>query len=118
VPLGKPMQYVGAAPDDVREAFVFPALETGRASFTLVEDDGVSLGYQRGETSLVTLEVTTTPDAVALAVQVEHAGYPLPYDAVTFLLPPGETRAIEAADAVMQRGADGWLRVQVPVPQA
>ncbi len=118
VPLGKPMQHVGAEPDDVREAFAFPPLGTGRASFTLVEDDGVSMGYQRGEVSTVTLEVTTTPDTVAPAARVAHAGYPLPYDAVTFLLPPGEERPVQTPDAAVYHGADGWRRVTVPLSGA
>jgi alpha-D-xyloside xylohydrolase len=57
IPMGKVMRHVGEQPDDLRQACVFPDPQRGRGTFTLVEDDGISLGYQRGEYAEVTLAV-------------------------------------------------------------
>jgi alpha-glucosidase len=94
IPMSQAMRYVGEQPDDRREVYVFPHPQTGRGAFTLIEDDGISLGYQRGEYTEVHLEVNAQPDQIALAVTMPRLNYPLPYRAITFILPPGETRPV------------------------
>lgn len=116
VPLGKVMRHVGATPDDEREAWVFPPRGDGAGRFTLIEDDGVSLGWARGERSALRLEVSATADALALAVGLDQYGYPLPYREVTFVLPPGEVRTVHAPGSVEAMGDDGRRRIRVPVP--
>lgn len=114
--MGRMMRHVGDEPDDVRRAHVFPHRAQGRAAFTLVEDDGISLDYQRGGYSEVRLELVTEPHAIGLRVSREQAGYPLPYSEVEFILPPGETRPIRVeAGSEIQPGGDGRRRVLVPV---
>jgi alpha-glucosidase len=118
LPLGKVMGHVGAEPDDEREAWVFPPAGTGTARFTLIEDDGISLGWQRGEQSAVRLQVTATAETLALAIHLDQRGYPLPYPAITFVLPPGETRPIHAPGSTQYAGSDGRRRIRVMVPGA
>jgi alpha-glucosidase len=95
VPMGKVMRHVGAEPDDVRQVFVFPHPGEGRGAFTLIEDDGFSLGYQRGEYSEVKLEVTAARDRIALQA-VRRGSYHLPYKQIEFILPPNENRPVIA----------------------
>jgi alpha-glucosidase len=95
IPMGKSMKHIGAEPDDTRYAYVFPHLTLGRGSFTLIEDDGVTLGYQRGEYAQVQLEVIAERDSIALCAQV-NGNYPLPYQTVEFVLPHNETRRVVA----------------------
>jgi alpha-glucosidase len=80
--------------DDLRRIFVFPHPESGMGEFTLVEDDGISLNYQQGEFSLVTLQVVAQPDGLRLYALCARRGYPLPYDEVEFVLPRGEGRPL------------------------
>jgi alpha-glucosidase len=95
LPFGKAIKYVGAEPDDVRQVLVFPHRGDGRGEFTLIEDDGVSLNYQRGEYAQVRLVIESQSDAMALRVQVS-GNYRLPYNRIEFVLPRGETRRINA----------------------
>jgi alpha-glucosidase len=93
IPMGKVMRHVGAEPDDVRQVFVFPHPTAGSAvSSRLIEDDGLTLGYQRGEYSEVKLEVAATSDRISLQA-VRRGNYRLPYqDRIEYILPPNETR--------------------------
>ncbi len=115
IPFGKVMQHVGAEPDDVREVRVYPPAQ-GRASFTLIDDDGMSMGYARGEFSALTVEVRATQEALRLAVAVAQDGYALPYETLTVVLPSGETRAIHAYGGGVFMGADGVRRVTLGLP--
>ncbi len=100
VPMGKPMKHAGAEPDDFRQAYVYPHRGEGRGAFALIEDDGVTLGYQRGEYAQVELQVNATRETIALQVNA-RGNYRPPYHRIEFILPPGEDRRIDA------RG-DGW----------
>ncbi len=95
VPMGKVMRHVGAQADDVRQAFVFPQPRAGNGAFTLIEDDGISLGYQRDEYTRVELSFTAEATQVELRAR-KQGNYPLPYARIEFILPPGETRRIVA----------------------
>jgi len=116
IPLGKSMQYVGAEPDDWREVRVYPPTGAGEATFALVEDDGHTLAYRRGEYTELRLSVRATDEALALAVEPVHLGYPLPYDAIEFALPPTETRPLDPP-AETWIDAEGWRRVRLPIPR-
>ena len=91
IPMGKVMPSVGEQPDDLRQAFIFPHPERGSGSFTLVEDDGVTLAYQSQMQTEVKLEVAAEPDRVALRVSA-RGQHPLPYREIEFILPQSETR--------------------------
>ena len=99
--MGKVMKHVGAEMDDVRQVFVFPPPREGRGEFTLIEDDGVTMGYRHDEYARVNLEVETQQDVIALNIRVS-GNYRLPYNTVEFILPRGETRRLDT------RG-DEWL---------
>jgi alpha-glucosidase len=98
IPMGKVMPSVGEQPDDLRQAFIFPHSERGSGSFTLVEDDGVTLAYKSGMQTEVKLEVAAEPDRVALRVSA-HGQYPLPYHEIEFILPQSETRPTQVNSA-------------------
>jgi len=95
IPLGKVMPHFGAEPDDVRQAYVFPPLGEGRGQFTLIEDDGVTLNYQRGEFTEVSLQVIATANTLELRAEA-RGNFALPYSRIEFVLPSGETRAIKS----------------------
>ncbi len=116
IPLGRWMRHVGEQPDDLRQAYVFPHPQEGRGTFTLVEDDGISLGYRRGQVTTVTLEVAAGPDRVALAVHPPRGGHPLPYREIDFVLPPGEVRPLQAPAGSPQWTDDAGRRhIRLPV---
>jgi alpha-glucosidase len=116
LPMGKVMRYVGEQPDDVRQAFVFPAPEGGRSVFTLIEDDGVSLAYRRGESAAVTLEVEATPERITLSTPSVRGNYPLPYREIEFVLLPGENRPVQTAmDSYTRTDEYGRRRIAVAV---
>lgn len=94
-PMGKVMRYVGEQPDDLRQALVFPHPHGGRGAFTLIEDDGLTFGYRRGEYTTVALEVAAEPEHITLSAKAQGL-YPLPYGEIEFILPPGEARPARA----------------------
>lgn len=95
IPLGKVMRHVGEQPDDLRQAFVFPHPRQGHGNFTLIEDDGLSLGYQRGEYAEVMLEAVAEADHIVLNAK-SKGSFTLPYTEIEFILPPGEQRPVRA----------------------
>ena len=95
VPMGKVMRHIGAERDDVRQVFVFPHPVAGHSTFALIEDDGISLGYQRGEITRVALHTDATPAQVVLGAEA-HGNFALPYSTLEFILPPHDTRRIIA----------------------
>jgi alpha-glucosidase len=111
IPMGRAMRYVGAEPDDVREALIFPARAGGESTFTLIEDDGISTDYRHGGQTHVPLRVLATAETITVLVDEPFGGYDLPYDAVTFILPPGEVRAVEGGAVVTD--AQGQRRITV-----
>ncbi len=116
IPLGKPMRHVGAEPDDLREVYVFPPPGSGAGQFTLIEDDGESFGYARGEVTRVTVAMRATPDAVTLDAPRVAGNYPLPYRSLVYVLPRGETRTIRApAGSLREPERDARPRVRVPL---
>ncbi len=95
IPMGKVMRHIGAEPDDVRQVYVFPPPREGRGAFTLIEDDGVTLNYQRGALTRVTLQVIAESNTIELGTQA-RGDFALPYSRLEFILPPGETRRVDA----------------------
>jgi alpha-glucosidase len=94
IPMGKVMRSVGEQPDDLRQAFIFPHPERGSGSFTLIEDDGLTVTYKSGMQTEVKLEVAAEPDRVGLRVNA-RGQYPLPYHEIEFILPQSETRPMQ-----------------------
>ncbi|MCX7840758.1 MAG: DUF5110 domain-containing protein, partial [Anaerolineae bacterium] len=84
-----------AEPDDLRQVYVFPYSQSGQGTFTLIEDDGITIYYQRGEFTEVTLQVIAEPNEIALDVNA-RGNFPLPYASIEFILPHGETRRVKA----------------------
>jgi alpha-glucosidase len=116
IPMGKGMRHVGEQPDDLRQAYVFPHPDRGQGAFTLVEDDGVSHDYRRGAFTEVLLEIIAEPDCLTLRACLLHAGYPLPYTEVEFVLPPDERRRVAVeAGSEHTSSEDGRRRVVIPV---
>jgi hypothetical protein len=110
------MRHVGEQPDDLRQAFVFPNPNHGRGIFTLVEDDGISLGYQRSEYTEVALEVSSEPDRISLQVHAPRRGYPLLYREVEFILPAGEARPVQVRNGQETLvDAQGRRRIVIPI---
>jgi alpha-glucosidase len=117
IPMGKAMRHVGEQPDDLRQAYVFPHPETGKASFSLIEDDGISLAYQQGEYTDMHVTVTATSEQIAVDVHAVHKGFVLPYRDIECIFPPGEDRPVTSnLDLEVQRDADERRRVILSLP--
>jgi alpha-glucosidase len=94
LPLGKVMRFVGEQADDLRQIYLFPNHQQGGGHFTLIEDDGFSLGYQRGEFTELRFDLQTNLDEIQLEINYGQQGYPLPYKSLEIILPPGEERPL------------------------
>lgn len=114
VPMGKLMRYIGQQPDNLRQVYSFPHRANGHSTFTLVENDGISLAYQTGEVTYVTLEMHSTPEQITLVVQAQGR-YALPYTEIEFILPAGETRTVQAQAAQQWVDEDGRQHIVVPI---
>jgi alpha-glucosidase len=115
VPLGKAMRYVGEQPDDLRQIYVFPHPQQGRGSFTLIEDDGLSLDYRQGSVTEVKLTVDSQPDSVYLDIELERQGYDLPYKKIEFILPEGDQRVIKVSHPIIKTWIDERNRQHIEV---
>jgi len=95
IPLGEVVHPQFHTQDDVRQILVFPNAGAGKGSLVLHEDDGVSLGYQRGEVTHVTIEAEYSSSELNFSVQVAPYGFALPYKELEFILPRGEQRKVK-----------------------
>ncbi len=117
IPMGKVMRHVGEEPDDLRQAYVFPHPETGTGSFSLIEDDGLSLEYQEGAYTEMQLAVAATPERIAINVQAMHEGFALPYEDIECMLPPGENRPVTSnLDMRVVRNPGARQRIILSLP--
>lgn len=115
IPMGRVMDHVGAGSDDLRQAYVFPDPRGGRGTFTLVEDDGVTTAYARGERTHVVVEVDAGPARLAVTISRPLDRYPLPYRSIDVVLPDGETRPVEGHPGA-ERTTDAAGRRHVRIP--
>jgi len=95
IPQGKAMRFIGEQPDDLRALHLYPHKEEGQRTSYLVEDDGLSNGYQRGEYTELYFTLTSTSQNLHLEIRYGHHGYRLPYEKLEVVLPPGETRSLQ-----------------------
>jgi len=109
LPLGKVMRFVGEQVDDLRQIFLFPNRRQGSGHFTLIEDDGISLGYQRGEFTELKINLQTNLDEIQLEIDYGRHGYPLPYEALEVIVPIGEERPLKVK---APQGLQVWTRVR------
>jgi alpha-glucosidase len=72
---------------------VLPGREAGASSFTLYEDDGISLCYLDGERARLDLQLDWDDEAVKLRV-AKRGGYALPYHAIAIAIPANERRRL------------------------
>ncbi|MBI5958713.1 MAG: glycoside hydrolase family 31 protein [Chloroflexi bacterium] len=114
IPMGRAMRHIGEQPDNLRQVYVYPAKESGWGVFTLIEDDGISLDYQQGGYASVRLGISAEPDHITLDCGVT-GDYPLPYDRIVFVLPPGEQRPILAGRAASESVMDGRRQITLPL---
>lgn len=94
LPLGKAMRFVGEQADDLRQVYLFPHRGQGSGHFTLIEDDGISLCYQRGEYTELQINLQTNLDEIQLEIGYGQHGYPLPYQSLQVILPAAEERPL------------------------
>ncbi len=118
IPMGKPMRYVGAEPDDLRQLYVFPPPGTASNRTTLIEDDGVSRLSRREAVTQLVVRVDATPDKLTLTKALQAGDYPLPYADLDVVLPLGETRPLQG-DGIREEwtDADGCRHIRVALPE-
>jgi alpha-glucosidase len=96
---------------------IFPGRETGTSSFTLYEDDGISLRYRDGEFACLDLQLDWDDEAVKLRV-AKRGGYALPYDAIAVAMPAGEQRrlVLESRPGAPHLLAGSWQLHALSIP--
>ncbi|MBN2874938.1 MAG: hypothetical protein JXM71_07575, partial [Spirochaetales bacterium] len=94
IPTGKVWRRIDDGPDDTRELYVFPNPGGGDSAYQLVEDDGATIGYQRGERSVVAVTMTSGAASIDIGLRLAESGYKLPYADISLILPFGEARQV------------------------
>jgi alpha-glucosidase (family GH31 glycosyl hydrolase) len=79
--------------ESLRCVRVFPGQEAGASSFTINEDDGISLRHLDGEFACLDLRLDWNDEAVKLRV-AKRGGYTLPYDAIAIAIPAYKRRRL------------------------
>jgi alpha-glucosidase len=72
---------------------IFPGRESGQSSFTLYEDDGLSLRHREGDFAELDFRLDWDGDTVRLRL-AKRSGYTLPYHSITVALPTAERRRL------------------------
>ncbi|HEY1329309.1 MAG TPA: glycoside hydrolase family 31 protein [Casimicrobiaceae bacterium] len=100
VPLTDSADFTRLHDEPSRQLRIHPPAGSGEHAFTLYEDDGIGLGYRRGEHAQIELAMTTTRSEVTLSA-TKTGSYALPYDSMRVVLPADERRRVVLrADAV------------------
>jgi alpha-glucosidase len=88
---------------------IFPGRESGGSSFTLYEDDGLSLRHRVGDFAELDFRLDWDDDVVRLRL-ARRGGYALPYDTVTVALAAAERRrlVLESAAGAPRLVAGNW----------
>jgi len=88
-----------------RSLRVFPAPGEFASSFTLYEDDGLTLRYREGDFAELGFEMTSTHETVRVRARVTGA-YALPYRSIRVVVPASESRrlVLDASDVVLTAG--------------
>ncbi len=96
IPLGPVMPWIELQFDNVREVLVYPHSHEGISRFTLYEDDGESLAYQKGSFRL--LHFTLTSSNYELHLEVQATGeWPLPYPKLEVRLAVPDVRPLRVS---------------------
>lgn len=95
IPMGKNMRHVGEQPDDLRQIHLFPHPGTGKGSFSLTEDDGVSFGYREGGYTELKLDIDAKSEQISLDIKAVNNGFSLPYHDFEIVLPMSENRPVD-----------------------
>ena len=75
---------------------VYPGRGSGASSFTLYEDDGDTHAFLEGDFARIEIALEWTPKWIRVRAHRSGA-YRLPYRSMRVVLPPGESRRLEAA---------------------
>jgi alpha-glucosidase len=93
IPMTESRDYARLHDEPSRALRVFPTQADGTSSFTLYEDDGLSLAYRKGEFAEVAFDLSTTRDSITLSA-TKTGRYTLPYARIRVVLPEREHRRI------------------------
>lgn len=105
VPMADAVSRIGLEPDGARSLYAFPPPGSGSGSFRLVEDDGESDAYLRGERTELDIALDWDDDGIRVRIVAARSGYVLPYRTIRLILPPGETRPLSTPGFV-ETGSD------------
>ncbi len=95
-----------------RSIYLFPHRGNGESAFTMYEDDGETMGYTRGKYATIPVHMRTSSTVVEVNLGPGEGSYRMPFDRVTLVLPPGESRTL-AASQLDKEEIDGQGRRRV-----
>lgn len=95
IPQGKVMRHVGQLLDDLRVLYLYPHQNSGIRTSRLIEDDGISLAYQKGGYTELVFTLKSTKQKIHLDITFVHFGYEPPYKNLWISLPKGEKRPLQ-----------------------
>jgi alpha-glucosidase len=129
VPMQPPMRYTGEKPVDPLIVNVWPLAPGTTSSYSVYEDSGVSVEYQRGVFARTPIKATQTGDTLRVEIGPVEGGYPKMPRARGFELrlpadwPPASVTVNGAAVKLAGvTGKDGWsfegntLTTVIPIP--
>jgi alpha-glucosidase len=96
IPLGRPMRYVGAEPDNLRQLVVFPPPGVSVCQTLLIEEPGLTPMASRDAATRIAVRLNAHHDRLTLIWTWPLHAAVLPYDELEIVLPPGEARPLEA----------------------
>jgi alpha-glucosidase len=100
---------------NLREVRLYPVKREGSNTFTLIEDDGVSLDYQQGKVTQVRFTLETTRDDIRLHIDIT-GGYALPYADLTLIVDAEEERPLTVIQGQHEQTVDaigGQAKIQL-----
>lgn len=101
--------------DDKRVILAYPGDSTV-SQFNLVEDDGITLGYKRGERTVIQLEMKGTADSIEIGAKFLQTSFTVQYSEIEWVFPQNERREVKGADRTW-KADDGRIHASLQVPE-
>ncbi|WYQ55292.1 glycoside hydrolase family 31 protein [Bacillus sp. FSL W7-1282] len=94
IPVNEAKRTFAKKDEDKRGFLLFPSRGAGHTSnYTLYEDDGITKNWQSAH-ALVSIEMTTTADAIHVTTNVVSKGFSLPYKEARFTIMTDDSRPL------------------------
>lgn len=97
---------------DERGFVLFPHKGQGEKTYTLYEDDGITMDYKKGIYTNIHINMKSNKESIDMTIS-KDGKYKLPYNEVRFYLPSGENRRLTINGQIFKKNKDNIHSINI-----